>query len=78
MNNNEQSLNNEFYVDENGIDGQQMFEMINVLANSLATVQNVLARMMEVQDKQTESILSISNNIEHLAKEIKELKQKQQ
>lgn len=78
MNNNEQSLNNEFPVDENGIDGQQMLEMINVLANSLATVQKVLVGMVEVQDKQTESILSMSDNIEYLTNKVKELKQEQQ
>lgn len=55
------------------IDGQQMFEMLGVVANAVATLQQAVARIVEVQDKQNSAILTLSNDVECIVENLKQL-----
>lgn len=59
------------------IDGQQMFEMLSAVANTVNQLQGIIGGMLEVQNRQNESIIAISNNIKKVACQLVEL-QKQQ
>ena len=60
----------------NYIDGQQMFEMLGVVANAVATLQQVVNRVVDIQDKQNEAILSLSEDVQCVAENLKKLNEK--
>lgn len=59
------------------IDGQQMFEMLSALANTVNQLQGIIGGMLEVQTRQNESIVTISDNLKKVANQVVELKQQQ-
>lgn len=61
---------------QNGIDGQQMFEMLGVVANAVATLQQVVGRVVEIQDKQNEAIISLSDDVQCIAENLKKFSER--
>lgn len=52
--------------DNNGIDGQQMLEMIGSLANTISKMQETIINIIENQNGQNEVIIELSRQVDEL------------